>query len=81
MIRVRFTTDGNDYRPVKFPPKHPWWCSGYDSHEEAIIVAYVDSEEQVAEYWPDYDNFDILENEVAEYTFTTRFPKPDWLNV
>ena len=81
MIRVRFTTDGRDYRPVLFPPKHPWWCTGYNEYDEAVIVAYADSEEQIAEYWPDYEEFNILDEDVGDYKFSDRMPRPEWFNV
>jgi hypothetical protein len=28
-IRYRFHANADDYRPVKFPPPGPYWCSGY----------------------------------------------------
>jgi hypothetical protein len=79
VIRARFFTNGEDYRPVKFPPPHPYWCTGYtidDEDSQAIVVAYADSEEQILEYWPDAENID---SEPAEaYVFTNRFQKPAW---
>ena len=81
MIRVRFTTNGNDYRPVIYPPPHPWWRTGYNSQGDAIIVSYADSIEQVSDYWPDYERLDVLEKDLTEYKFSDRMPKPDWFNV
>ena len=79
MLRVRFEVDEEDYRPVKWPIKHPYWCSGYsDTHN--ILVAYVDDLDQLLELWPDAENVDIMEED-TEYSFTDRFPKPDWLKL
>lgn len=77
MIRARFKADPEDYRPIKWPPPGPFWCTGYsgdDSH--AIVVAYVDNEDQVREFWPEAE--DIESEERTEYTFTDRFPCPKW---
>lgn len=77
-LRVRFHANADDYRPVKWPPAGPYWCSGYagdDSH--SIVVAYVKSEEQVMEFWPEVTEIEIL-SEHDEPVFSSRFPKPDW---
>jgi hypothetical protein len=79
MIRARFTVSAEDYRPVVWPIKHPYWCSGYHGDDSgAILVAYADSIEQIKELWPDATNIDVMEAP-DQYTFTDRFPKPDWL--
>lgn len=75
MLRIRFKTDADDYRPVVWPIKHPYWCTGA-SGEHYVIVAYVDSLEQLYLYWP--EAYGIEYEEVEEYNFTGRFPKPDW---
>jgi hypothetical protein len=74
-IRARFYTDENDWRPIKFPPPGPAWCTGF-TPENAIVVAYVQSEDQILEYWPDAVNIEAEPRE--EITFTDRLPKPDW---
>lgn len=81
MIRARFRANGEDPRPVKFPPPHPFWISGYGVNSggevtEAIVIAFADNEAQIKEYWPEADEIDA--EEVEEVTFTDRFPKPDW---
>ena len=79
MFRSRFQANAEDYRPVKFPPPHPFWCTGYAGDESySIIVAYVDSEDQLLEYWPEAENIDL--SEADEYFFSDRFPKPEWLD-
>ena len=83
MIRVRFKTDPNDPRPVKYPPPHPWWCSGFQGEGYSaycIVVAYADSEEQILEYWPDAEGLDVMNTDLDTYTFTDRFPCPEWFS-
>lgn len=75
MLRARFTTDGSDFRPVVWPIKHPYWCTGYRD-SRAVIVAYVDDEAELLTNWPDAGNIDA--EPVDEYVFTDRFLKPDW---
>lgn len=75
MIRARFYANADDFRPIKFPPPYPYWCSGYgDNH--SIVIAFADSVEQICEYWPEAD--EIEHTEAKEVTFSDRFPKPDW---
>jgi hypothetical protein len=76
MIRARFKACEEDYRPVNWPVKHPFWCTGY-GEGYSVVVAYADNEAEILKNWPEADDIDIEER--AEYTFTDRFPKPDWL--
>ena len=77
MIRARFKVSSEDYRPVNWPIKHPYWCTGYDGDGVcATIVAYADDEAEVLRNWPEATGIDA--EECTEYVFTERFPKPDW---
>jgi hypothetical protein len=76
MIRVRFKTGPQDYRPAKFPPPHPYWCTGYMGDGAAVIIGYADDIRQVYEYWPDAEDIDT--EEVQSYFFSGRFPRPAW---
>lgn len=77
MIRARFHVNDDDYRPVNWPIKHPYWCSGYGENY-AVIVAYADDEAEILTNWPDAVE---IESEVRDtYTFTDRFQKPDWFD-
>lgn len=76
MIRCRFRCGDVDYRPVNWPIKHPYWCTGF-GEGYAIIVAYADDEAEVLRNWPDAHDLDSTP--VEGYVFTDRFPKPDWL--
>lgn len=75
MIRARFRTDLGDPRPVVWPIKHPYWVTGSDD-THAIVVAYADDLDEIVRNWPDAEGIDVEER--TEYTFTDRFPKPDW---
>lgn len=86
MIRARFKLhmnvleDPEDYRPVSWPIKHPYWCTGSGEDSDGdfwTIVAYADSEEEILSLWPEACEIDAEERD--EYTFTSRFPRPDWL--
>lgn len=81
MIRARFYVDmeacGYDYRPIKWPIKYPYWCSG-ETLDEYILIAYVDSIDELKELWPEADKIDA--EECSEIAFTSRFPKPEWYN-
>lgn len=74
-FRCRFHANEDDYRPVKWPPPGPYWCTGYGD-DYSIVVAYVRDMEQVYEYWPEASQVDAEER--SEITYTDRFPKPEW---
>lgn len=75
MIRCRFRANPDDYRPIKFPPPHPYWCTGY-GEGYSIVVAYADDEAQIKEFWPEATDLDSEPK--TEYVFTDRFPRPEW---
>ena len=74
--RYRFKTNSvEDYRPLIFNPKYPWWCTGYGENC-VIIVAYLPFDDDLLKYWD--DAFDIEFSEEKEIVFSERFPKPDY---
>lgn len=79
MIRARFYVNkekcGGDYRPLKWPIKHPYWCTG-ESDNDFVLVAYATSIEEIKELWPEASSIDV--QEVEKVIFTDRFKKPDW---
>jgi hypothetical protein len=77
-IRYRFKTKAvDDYRPLIFSAKYPWWCSGEAADgSHAVIIAYLPLIERLEKYWD--DAFDIEKTEHATIAFTERFPKPNW---
>ena len=76
MIRARFHANEEDFRPVNWPVKHPWWCTGFGDGY-SIIVAYADDEAEILRNWPEAT--EIEADPVDGYHFTDRFPKPAWL--
>lgn len=84
MIRARFKVIIDDYNPITWPIKHPYWCSGSFTPEPEhpmfedgyVLIAYADSVDDIKENWP--EAFDIEYEERDCYTFTDRFPKPEW---
>lgn len=66
MIRARFyikkSDCGNDYRPVKWPIKYPYWCSG-ESDDSFILVAYAEDEDSIKELWPEAYDINVLEKD------------------
>ena len=75
MIRARFHANLEDFRPINWPIKHPYWCSGY-GNDYSVVVAYADDEAEILKNWPEATQIDS--EEVTEYHFSDRFPKPKW---
>lgn len=79
MIRAYFKINilevDNDYRPVKWPIKYPYWCTGEDN-DNFFLVAYADNLNQIKELWPEAFEFKVTK--VDKITFASRFPKPEW---
>jgi hypothetical protein len=73
--RVRFYANADDYRPVKFPPPGPYWCSGY-TDDSSVMIAYLPKKSDLHEYWPEALVDEWYGQEPIE--FTDRFSKPDW---
>lgn len=77
MIRARFRANYDDWRPVRFPPPGPCWCTGYAGDESAsIVVAFLANPDQIKEFWPEAANIEWAERDKID--FTDRFPRPDW---
>lgn len=78
--RYRFHADASDFRPVKFPPPGPYWCTGYGEDLEgpySVIVAYFPNHSKnMREFWPEARSIDV--EYVDKITYTDRFPKPKW---
>ncbi len=79
MILCRFYINikevNEDYRPVIWPIKYPYWCTG-ETKEDFILLAYVDSLDELYKQWPEAK--DIESEEVDNIHFFERFPKPVW---
>lgn len=77
LLRVRFSTPSEDYRPVKWPIKWPYWCTGYGA-KGSTIVAYTEDMDYICENWPEVTPGMVDVEVVHEVTFSSRFPRPDW---
>ena len=79
LVWYRFKTKSEDFRPLidMKDIKMPWWCSGYASNGDAIIVCYLPKKEDLSKYWD--DAYDIESEERSEIAYTGRFRKPEWL--
>jgi hypothetical protein len=78
MKRIRFFTKADDCRPVNWPIKHPYWITGEAGDGSySVLVAYADDEQYIYDNWPEATDLDVME-ETDSYTFTGRFPKPEW---
>ena len=79
MLKVRFTVNikkvKKDYRPVIWPIKYPYWCTG-ENNKDFILVCYIDTLDNLYKQWPEAENIDY--EEIDKIEFTSRFPKPDW---
>ena len=79
MIRARFLILSDDYRPMVWPIRYPYWCSGYAYRGEdtfATLIAYAEDEATLKTLWP--DAVEIDSEEVEGICFTSRFPRPAW---
>lgn len=74
---IKFSDCDGDYRPIKWPIKYPYWCTG-ETNDTFIIIAYADNVEQILELWP--EAYDIETEEVNEIKFSDRLRKPEWYN-
>ncbi len=75
VLRVRFFANPDDYRPIKWPIKHPYWCSGY-TDDFSVMIAYADTIDEIKELWPEAKIESVEEHD--EIVFSERFPKPSW---
>lgn len=78
----------NDYRPIGYPPHKPvlgWWCSGYDSQDNAILVALVevkdeeDAQKVVSKEWPEWDGWRFIDEVDSDFKPSNRFQLSDWM--
>jgi hypothetical protein len=80
MIKVRFESNSvEDYRPIIWPIKYPYWCTGtLGDGSKVILVAYVESLDELYKQWPEAEKIDVFQHNVTECEFSDRMPKPDW---
>jgi Ni/Co efflux regulator RcnB len=73
--RHRFYTSSEDYRPIKWPPPGPYWCSG-ETDDAFILIAYIPQNVKLEDYWPEAERAEFTDED--EIIFSDRFAKPDW---
>ena len=80
MYRFRFklskSATHEDYRPVLWPIKNPYWCSG-ESSTHFTMVAFAESRDDILRPWPEAEDIEASELYEAP-VFTSRFPAPLW---
>ncbi|HEY6797030.1 MAG TPA: hypothetical protein VI248_20345 [Kineosporiaceae bacterium] len=74
-VRARFHAELDDYRPVRWPPPGPYWCTGY-GEDYSVVVAYLRPGDEVTAWWPEASEVEVKEFDAI--TFTSRFARPDW---
>jgi hypothetical protein len=80
LYRFRFHANAEDPRPLKWPILHPYWVTGYHGGGwYSVIVAYANDLAYIYELWPEADEIQV--EQVDDYFFNDRFPKPDWFEV
>lgn len=79
-----------DYRPIVYPPTDliGWWCSGYDSDDNAVLCAALDAPTQLAAeniikaYWPEsgyqQDGWRFFDSKPDDWLPGERFQLPEW---
>lgn len=80
-VPPRFLGDPNyihDPRPICWPVFHPFWTVSQKA-EGNVMMAYVDSLDQVKMFWPEAENITIHEEGVMQYAFNKDFPELPWL--
>jgi len=75
LIRVRFITFIDDYRPINRPVRYPYYCTG-KGFVHAVLVSYADGLDYIMANWPDAHVLGV--EEVDSIEFDERFPKRFW---
>lgn len=87
---MRWIQPTEDYRPLTCPPNTAilgWWCSGYDSKDNAFICAAVEAEDEdkaweaVRKDWPEADDSSgaFCESKEDDFKPGDRFPIDGWM--
>jgi hypothetical protein len=77
-----------DYRPKTYPPNKDvlgWWCSGYDSEDNAILCACVAAKTEtkaksvIKKDWPEAKQWRFCDPQTADFRPGDRFPIAGWM--
>ena len=69
----------HDSRPIAWPLYHPYWIVRM-SHDANMLMAYVESIDDVTTFWPEATEITVFEEGVTKYMFNADFQKPSWLD-
>lgn len=67
----------DDYRPVIWPIKYPYWNTA-ESDEYFHIVAFVDDMDTLYKQWPEAKESEVEIVECENVYYTDRLKKPVW---
>lgn len=68
----------HDSRPIAWPLYHPYWIVRM-SHDANMMMAYVESIDDVTTFWPEATEITVFENNALRYGFNANFQEPSWL--
>ena len=83
---VSWVQKTEDYRPLHDPPNDDvigWWCSGYDSNDNAILVAFLNvnsdlmAVKAIRKDWPELEEWRFIQDCDSEKP-SDRFPLEGW---
>lgn len=80
-IPPRHLNDSNyihDSRPIAWPVYHPYWVVRM-SDDANLMMAYVEDEEQVTQFWPEATEITVFDENLSRYSFNANFQEPGWL--
>lgn len=69
----------HDPRPIAWQLYHPYWITGFNETSVTLMV-YVTDIEQLMTLWPEAECVTVFDEQVNHYTFTDRFPRPNFLD-
>lgn len=81
-VPPRHAGDGayiHDSRPIAWPIFHPYWIVRM-SLDANMLMAYVESVDDIKTFWPEATEITVFEEGVTKYGFNGNFPKPAWLD-
>lgn len=85
---VSWVQRSDDHRPLGYPPHEPvlgWWCSGYDSEDNATLCALIEAadekaaEEVIKKEWPEWTEWRFIEPRDHDFRPGNRFPLTEWM--
>ncbi|MBP7548718.1 MAG: hypothetical protein KA761_00410 [Gemmatimonadaceae bacterium] len=78
-MRYRFHVEGDDCRPMTWPPLGPFWRSGESTFGVTVICWWPEGASPYDDqWWPDAMMREAPEGPFDEIAFTDRFRRPEW---